>query len=150
MRVLVDRFAADAERAAQCGLRFPCAGPLPQLVHLIAAAVGATLLGQSDALTLAVLTQLPGDVLIQGARWPRVAKPVSYGDELTPAAGSFITSRTRASPSSGTLRYRVARLTPRTWATSVTGVFSPIIFRACFNFAGLGWNRGHENRRRSP
>ncbi len=27
----------------------------------------------------------------------------------------------RASPSSGTLRYRVARLTPRTWATSVTG-----------------------------
>jgi len=66
-----------------------------------------------------------------------VAKPVSYGDELTPASGSFITGRVRASPSSGTLRYRVARLTPRTWATSVTGVFSLIIFRACFNFAGL-------------
>jgi len=42
-----------------------------------------------------------------------------------------------ASTSSGTRRYRVARLTPRTWATSVTGVFSPIIFRACFNFGGL-------------
>ncbi len=42
-----------------------------------------------------------------------------------------------ATPSSGTLRFRVARLTPRTWATSVTGVFSPIIFRACFKVAGL-------------
>ncbi len=68
--------------------------------------------------------------------WPRVGKPVSYGDELTPASGPFITGRVRASPSSGTLRYRVARLTPRTWATSVTGVFSPIIFRARLNFAG--------------
>ncbi len=62
---------------------------------------------------------------------------MSHGGELTPASGSFITDRVRASPSSGTLRHRVARLTPRTWATSVTGVFSPIIFRACFNFAGL-------------
>jgi len=45
-QVLVDRFAADAERAGQYGLRFPCADPLTQLVHLIigkgtfAAAVG--------------------------------------------------------------------------------------------------------------
>jgi len=58
--------------------------------------------------------------------------------------GLLVTSRcvgvlrpVRPSPSSGTLRYRVARLTPRTSATSVSGVFSPIIFRACFNFAGL-------------
>ncbi len=72
-----------------------------------------------------------------GPAHPRRGARTFGSDELTPASGSFITARVRASPSSGTLRYRVARLTPRTWATSVTGVFSPIIFRACFNFAGL-------------
>jgi len=69
--------------------------------------------------------------------WPRGAKPVSDDDALTPASGSFIVGLVWASPSSGTLRYSVARLTRRTWTTAVTGVFSPIIFRACFNFAGL-------------
>ena len=39
----------------------------------------------------------------------------------------FIIAWVRASASSGTRRYRVARLTPRTWATSVTGVFSPLM-----------------------